>query len=262
MDAWNQKLKDVRIPTEWINGLVMDYLATEGHARAAEEFEKETGTSPHLDIEGTKIRMHVRKYVEEGKSEHAIEQVIDLNPQILEDRPELLFRLKKQQFIEMVEKGDVEAALRFAEEELTHRVENNESLLREMEEAMSLLLFEKPESSPVAYLLKKSHRQKTAHELNSAILESESRAGNPKLPNLLKLVTWSQNRLKVLAEYPYLPVRAEAMFVVPESRPDDSILTEGNDDDDDDGEDEEIEDFPVAPQDEPMPDAGPRLLSP
>lgn len=29
MDGWSQKLKDVRIPTEWINGLVMDYLATE-----------------------------------------------------------------------------------------------------------------------------------------------------------------------------------------------------------------------------------------
>lgn len=235
------------------------FWVLQGHARAAEAFEKETGTSHHLDIEGTKIRMHVRKSVEEGKSEHAIEQVIDLNPQILEDRPELLFRLKKQQFIEMVEKGEAEAALRFAEEELTHRVENNENLLREMEEAMSLLLFEKPESSPVAYLLKKSHRQKTAHELNCAILESESHAGNPKLPNLLKLVTWSQNRLKGIAEYPYLPVRAEAMFVVPESHQGGLIISE---DDDDDDEDEEIEDFPEAPQDEPMPDAGPRLLSP
>ena len=29
MDSWKERMKGVRIPTEWMNGLIMNYLTTE-----------------------------------------------------------------------------------------------------------------------------------------------------------------------------------------------------------------------------------------
>jgi hypothetical protein len=43
-DGWEADLDTKKIPTEWMNSLVMNYLTTQGHAAAAATFERETGT--------------------------------------------------------------------------------------------------------------------------------------------------------------------------------------------------------------------------
>ena len=192
--------------------------------------------------------MKVRQCIEGGDGEGAIDQVLDLNPEILEDRPQLLFRLKKQQFIQMVRDGETEKALEFAERELACRIDGStECLVEELEEAMSLLLFENPAKSPVAHLLDARHRHETASELNEAILRSESMAGPSKLPRLIKILVWMQNRLSQHMKFPVLPIRPNATLIPPPTLEeeggnagagDDVVMEPRSDDDDDDDDDD------------------------
>lgn len=123
-------------------------------------------------------------------------QVVDVNPEIVEERPELLFRLKKQEFIELVKKNRTDEALEFAERELARRVEGDEGLLRELESAMALLLFEDAKKSPLAHFLSDEYTHETADLLNASILASETRAGDgrSRLPAMLHLLLWLEAR--------------------------------------------------------------------
>lgn len=68
---------------------------------------------------------------------------------------------------------------------------------------MALLAFEDPTISPVKDLLGVQRRQQAASELNSAILLAQCQEKEPRLPNLLKLLKWSQNRLDDFTDSPY-----------------------------------------------------------
>lgn len=112
--------------------------------------------------------------------------------------------MQQQKFIELVRQNKVEEAIEFAQDELAQRVEETvlraltntfqsvsrcvcvpscmcvcglmctsvmqPSLLPDLERAMTLLAFDAPAASPVADLLDTAQRQKTASELNAAIL--------------------------------------------------------------------------------------------
>ena len=109
---WEANLNSKKIPTEWMNALVMNYLSTQGHAAAAATFERETGTPQVLNPESTAVRMQIRQSIErDGNLADAIDRVVDVNPEIVEERPELLFRLKKQEFIELVKEKRTDEAL-------------------------------------------------------------------------------------------------------------------------------------------------------
>lgn len=45
-------------------------------------------------------------------------------------------------------------------------------------------------------------RQKTASELNAAILSSQCQEEEPRLPHLLKMMLWAQNRLQEKVHFP------------------------------------------------------------
>ena len=67
--------------------------------------------------------------------------------------------------------------------------------LEELERTMALLAFDDHSKSPVGDLLDYSQRQKTASELNSAILATQCQDKDPKLPTMLKMLVWAQVRL-------------------------------------------------------------------
>jgi hypothetical protein len=67
---------------------------------------------------------------------------------------------------------------------------------------VALLAFDDVGASPLADLMDPAQRQKTASELNAAILSSQSKEKEPRLPTLLKLVLWAQARLDEKARYP------------------------------------------------------------
>jgi glucose-induced degradation protein 8 len=57
---------------------------------------------------------------------------------------------------------------------------------------MALLAFEDSKLSPVGDLLDHTQRQKTASELNAAILSAQCQEKDPKLPSMLKMLVWAQ----------------------------------------------------------------------
>ncbi|KAF4363839.1 hypothetical protein F8388_000504 [Cannabis sativa] len=203
-EMWEKKLNDVRIRKEDMNRLVMNFLVTEGYVDAAEKFRAESGTEQIADIDLATItdRMAVKKAVQCGNVEDAIEKVNDLNPEILDTNPQLFFHLQQQRLIELIRNGKVEEALEFAQEELAPRGEENQSFLEELEKTVALLAFEDVSNCPVGELLNISQRLKTASEVNAAILTSQSHEKDPKLPSLLKMLIWAQNQLDEKAAYP------------------------------------------------------------
>ncbi|XP_014519129.1 glucose-induced degradation protein 8 homolog isoform X2 [Vigna radiata var. radiata] len=200
-EEWEKKLNDVKIRKEDMNKLVMNFLVTEGYVEAAEKFRMESGTE-HIDLATITDRMAVKKAVQSGNVEDAIEKVNDLNPEILDTNPQLFFHLQQQRLIELIRNGKVEEALEFAQEELAPRGEENQSFLEELERTVALLAFEDVSNCPVGDLLDISQRLKTASEVNAAILTSQSHEKDPKLPSLLKMLQWAQNQLDEKAAYP------------------------------------------------------------
>ncbi|KAK6932512.1 LIS1 homology motif [Dillenia turbinata] len=192
---------EAMIRKEDMNKLVMNFLVTEGYVDAAEKFRMESGTE-HIDLATITDRMAVKKAVQCGNVEDAIEKVNDLNPEILDTNPQLFFHLQQQRLIELIRNGKVEEALEFAQEELAPRGEENQGFLDELERTVALLAFEDVSNCPVGELLDISQRLKTASEVNAAILTSQSHEKDPKLPSLLKMLIWAQNQLDEKAVYP------------------------------------------------------------
>ncbi|CAF2133834.1 unnamed protein product [Brassica rapa subsp. trilocularis] len=203
-DEWEKKLNAVKLRKEDMNTLVMNFLVTEGFVEAADKFQRESGTKPEIDLATITDRMAVKKAVQNGNVEDAIEKVNDLNPEILDTNPELFFHLQQQRLIELIRQGKTEEALEFAQEELAPRGEENQAFLQELEKTVALLVFEDASNCPVKDLLDISHRLKTASEVNAAILTSQSHEKDPKLPSLLKMLIWAQNQLDEKAVYPHI----------------------------------------------------------
>ncbi|XP_057963191.1 protein GID8 homolog isoform X4 [Malania oleifera] len=215
-EEWEKKLNDVKIRKEDMNRLVMNFLVTEGYVDAAEKFRLESGTEPDIDLATITDRMAVKKAVQCGNVEDAIEKVNDLNPEILDTNPQLFFHLQQQRLIELIRSGKVEEALEFAQEELAPRGEENQSFLEELERTVALLAFEDVSNCPVGELLDISQRLKTASEVNAAILTSQSHEkADPKLPSLLKMLIWAQNQLDEKAAYPRINDLSTAMLEDP-----------------------------------------------
>lgn len=203
-EEWENRLKQIKINKNDLNSLVMNYLVVEGYKDAAEIFSQESNTPTNIhNLDSISDRVQIRSLIlQQGKISEAIERVNDLNPEILDNNQNLYFKLQQQQLIELIRLGDLDAALSFAMNELAARGEENQEFLSEIEKTMSLLAFENLKDCPVHCLMEQSQRQKTASELNSAILESQCQEKTPKLPNVLKLLLWAQKRLDERVIYP------------------------------------------------------------
>eukprot|EP00357_Protocruzia_adherens_P037239 CAMPEP_0115017742 /NCGR_PEP_ID=MMETSP0216-20121206/28324_1 /TAXON_ID=223996 /ORGANISM="Protocruzia adherens, Strain Boccale" /LENGTH=234 /DNA_ID=CAMNT_0002388669 /DNA_START=61 /DNA_END=765 /DNA_ORIENTATION=- len=202
-DEWEDKLQKVKIPKSDINMIVMNYLIKEGYKEAAEIFQRESGTDvePH-DLGLINSRMEIREAVQRGDIETAIDLVNNLNPEVLDKNSGLYFSLEQQKFIELLKADKQEEALLFAQESLAQKAEENPEFLPELEKTMCLLGFNELSQSPMSHLVENSQRQKVASELNAAILDSFCLQKDSILPTLLKLLLWSQNRLKEKVEFP------------------------------------------------------------
>jgi len=214
-EEWKKKLDEIKINKGDLNKLVMNYLVIEGYMEAAEKFQQESGTEPEVDLKSIANRMAVRNAIQSGNIEDGIERVNKLDPKILDTNPRLFFHLQQQRFIEMVRNGKISEALEFAQQELGPQGEENTLFLEELEKTMSLLAFEDHTKSPVGFLMLNGQRQKTASELNAAILTSQCQEKDPKLPTLLKLLKWSQNKLDEKLKYPKIDNLVTAVLEEP-----------------------------------------------
>jgi hypothetical protein len=115
IEEWEKKLADVKINKQYVyhvlqrlqcncrpmlticfhlkcpcirdlNKLVMNYLVVEGYKDAAEQFSIESGIAPMVDIASIQDRMDIRRAVQSGNVDAAIERVNDLNPDVRNKR--------------------------------------------------------------------------------------------------------------------------------------------------------------------------------
>ena len=86
----------------------------------------------------------IRSAVQDGDVAGAIERVNDMDPELLDLRPGLVFRLHLQRLIELIRARRLEDALELAQTELAHRGQGNPEFLAEMEQVMALLAFADP----------------------------------------------------------------------------------------------------------------------
>lgn len=104
---------------------------------------------------------------------------------------------QQQQLIELIREQKIDEALKFAQEQLS--VDEEYLELNELERTLALFVFDNPEDSPYSDLLRLSHRQQLASEVNEIILKEQSGsadASKPHLCNLVKLMLWSQQELE------------------------------------------------------------------
>jgi hypothetical protein len=103
----------------------MNYLVIEGYKDAAESFALECGLKPNIDLESINDRMKIRTALQDGDVDSAMQQVNDLNVDILDSQPALLFQLQRQKLIELIRQGKVSEAIEFAQEELAPKGEEH-----------------------------------------------------------------------------------------------------------------------------------------
>ncbi|CAN0351965.1 unnamed protein product, partial [Hapterophycus canaliculatus] len=115
---------------------------------------------------------------------------------------ELRFGLLKQRLVELVRRGDSDAALTFAAEHLAPEGAENPAVLRQIEEVVTLLAFEDAASCPLSGLLDMEQRQAAAGRLNAAVLQSQQQEKGPWLPDLLRQLVYTQNALSEKVEFP------------------------------------------------------------
>ena len=192
----------------------------EGFKEAAEEFIQESGLNEvdgeginYLDLGSIDYRLKVRQSIQSGEISSAVRELNNFDPEILDNNPKVYFHLKLQEFLEMIRSfhgsQDLEKvmeAIEFARENLAPVAQEQAGglFLEELEDAMSLLAAEMGASWPSSGLLLPEHRLKTAKEVNSAILASQAQPETSKLPEILGLLQWAQNKLDERAVYPKL----------------------------------------------------------
>ena len=192
---WLKDIGNAYFTRSEMNKLVMDYLITEGFKEAAEKFRVEASTEPHSAFDSLDERLKIREAVQSGNVQEAMTLTNDLNPEILDSRPQLYFHLQQQQLIELIREKKIEKALEFAQNSMAELSVEDSKYLDELEKTMGLLAYDNPEISPFSELLNFSQRHKVASELNAAILEADHQQTNSKLENLLKMLLWVQNEL-------------------------------------------------------------------
>ncbi|OCF75333.1 hypothetical protein I204_04188 [Kwoniella mangroviensis CBS 8886] len=225
---WEDELSKVDISKHDLNLLIFDYLLIEGYPDAAVEFARETGLPADVDHEKVQERMEIRQAVEDGRVEEAVRRVNELDPEILDTNPPLLFHLHLLRMIELIRSEEIDKALAFATEELAPRGAENPEFRLELERTMGLLafpdlvrfaddagtsinldgsedikpipletlqLFSDPSFSPLISLMKKSYRVEISKELNSAILENQGHGRETKLNGLVRLMAFGENKL-------------------------------------------------------------------
>ncbi|KAL8032635.1 hypothetical protein ABFX02_13G109200 [Erythranthe guttata] len=169
-DKWEGWLSSDAHSISSMQKLVINYMTTEGYIDAAEIFQLESGIKPDVDCETVVLRTPIKKAIQSGDAERAIEELNHLNPSILKENPGLAFRLEQLLVIELIRNNNLEEALKVAQEELAPIGEKHNGLLEELERTVSLLAFEDFKNCSAADLLDVSRRTEIANEVDSYVL--------------------------------------------------------------------------------------------
>lgn len=204
-EKWMEDLDNLYIESSVMNKLVMDYLISEGFKEAAEKFEEEAGVSAGTSLESLDAKIKIRDAILEGAVQCGISLINDLHPELLDNNRTLLFYLQLQHLIELIRGQKTEEALDYAQNHLSERGEDSYECLSDLEGALALLAFDKPDESPFSDLLSSAQRHKVWSLVNSAISEHQNQPANPKLASVVNLLMWSQEQLDKHPKSPCYP---------------------------------------------------------
>lgn len=124
--------------------------------------------------------------------------------QILDTDPALHFALLRVQLIELIREctssatGDITRVLNFASSQLAPRAATNPEFLKDLELAMTLLIFlpsDKLEPE-LEELIKPSLRREVASKVSEAILTSMGTRGEARMRQLIRLRLWAEAKAR------------------------------------------------------------------
>ncbi|KAL4464425.1 hypothetical protein ABPG72_010912 [Tetrahymena utriculariae] len=219
LEQWKEELKNVKIAKQDMNKLIMNFFLIEGYKEAAEKFREESQTEiSDKDLECMQPRIDIRKLILNGQIDEAINELDKINKKVLEENKDINFNIKLQKCIELIRSEQIDKAISFAQEELLPILESSnydkkEQYQDSMEKVMSLLAFENLKESPYQDLVSNSQRIKISSQINYEMLKGQQEKEN-KLPTLIKLLLWSQDKLSEKLEFPQIKNISTAKFVI------------------------------------------------
>ncbi|OIR58668.1 MAG: uncharacterized protein A8A55_0501 [Amphiamblys sp. WSBS2006] len=159
---WTRRMESLRTSP---NNYIKNYFLYKGYYSEYTSYISEAGG---FEDESARYclgeRDEITREILCGRTNSAIRKIIALEPELLEESPKLLFELKRQVFVGMIEE-DSPAALSYAQEELGPIVLEQEDLLDSLEDAMALLFY--PDKKVLASL---ATRKELAERVNLAVL--------------------------------------------------------------------------------------------
>eukprot|EP01138_Halocafeteria_seosinensis_P002890 gb/GECG01002952.1/.p1 GENE.gb/GECG01002952.1/~~gb/GECG01002952.1/.p1 ORF type:complete len:375 (+),score=50.14 gb/GECG01002952.1/:1-1125(+) len=215
-EEWSELLSRVPLSKSFLNNVVMEYLVIEGHRDAAAALERESGCQPQQSLQSIEDRVEVRNAIMAKDIGSALEKLHEINPRLLEEHPELHFRLLQQQTCDLIGDQNWPKALEVAQSHLAklaadhvsmfcsgvppfvHTYESyaeQANLLEDLEKTMSLFAFVNPGSSPFGSLLSVEFRLETAHQANKTLLEDARQSTSSRIPDIIRTLLFSQETL-------------------------------------------------------------------
>ncbi|KAI0999389.1 hypothetical protein K3495_g8808 [Podosphaera aphanis] len=199
-ESYSRRAVEARPSKSALNGLILEYLITEGYPCAAARFSKEANLKPHQPDNEIRARYEIQHSVHTGDIQHALNLINDLDPEMLDREPSLHSDLLRLQLIELIRKynsqpgGDISLALNFASQHLAPRASTNESFLGDLEKTMALLVFPPEQLEPqLASLLEPSLRRAVAEKVNTSILQRQKYRKEAAIRSLVRLRAWAED---------------------------------------------------------------------
>ncbi|KAL8997194.1 MAG: hypothetical protein Q9169_003460 [Polycauliona sp. 2 TL-2023] len=201
--SFERRLEEVKLSKTDLNGLVMDYLISEGYPSAAQKFASEANIQPTSAVDSIQERVAIREAIYQGDIQSAIERINELHPMLLEKDGALHFALLRLQLVELIRScntssgDDPTPAINFATTNLAPRAPTNPQFLDDLERTMTLLIFDRKDLPPqIATLLEPKLRKDVAQRVNEALLREQGERAKAKLFNLVKLRAWSEQKAR------------------------------------------------------------------
>lgn len=105
------------------------------------QFNISIGTEPGVDLKTLDKRIKILEKIQEGEIQKAIHMINAYQPQLLDDNRYLYFHLQQQHLIELIRAKNIDAALKFAQENLADQGEENTEVLEELERFVNVMKF-------------------------------------------------------------------------------------------------------------------------
>ncbi|OVA16367.1 B30.2/SPRY domain [Macleaya cordata] len=182
-------IEKISLPLNVSHGIVRSYLIHYGYQDTLNSFDmasrstlppipvaQENGSTEQGDGYALGHRKILRQLIRSGDIDAAFDKLREWYPQIVQDdNSTICFLLHCQKFVELVQVGELEGAVRYARVELAKFFENA-SLVAILKTCVALLAYEDPSKSPVGYLLGMGQREVVADAVNAMVLSTNPEA--------------------------------------------------------------------------------------